>query len=187
MQLTAHDIDRLKYSVAYARDENAYKQLFIFFHPQLFRFACHITADRELSEEIVSDVMMRIWEMETRLIDVENLRLYLFRAIKNASLTHLNTRKIDFVEMENSLFNLATSNTPEQGLLNLELKDRIERAIQSLPPKCQCVFRLIKEEGFSYKHTSSILGISPNTIENHMALAFKKISHYLYGYLNKDI
>jgi RNA polymerase sigma-70 factor (ECF subfamily) len=38
------------------------------------------------------------------------------------------------------------------------------------------VFVLIKENDFKYKEVAEILGISVKTVENHLAIALKKIS-----------
>jgi RNA polymerase sigma-70 factor (ECF subfamily) len=49
--------------------------------------------------------------------------------------------------------------------------------------KCQLVFRLIKEEGLSYKEVSKVLEISQNTIETHMRIALRKIRMDLQQFL----
>jgi RNA polymerase sigma-70 factor (ECF subfamily) len=49
------------------------------------------------------------------------------------------------------------------------------------------VFKLIKEEGFSYKKVSGILEISQNTIETHMRIALKRIKVSLNNYLSEKI
>jgi RNA polymerase sigma-70 factor (ECF subfamily) len=184
--LTPNDIAQLQYDVAYKRDERAYKQLFIFFYPQLFRFASQIINNVEASEEIVLDVMMRIWEMESRLGEVSNLKVYLFKAIKNSSLTYLSSKKVSLIELDEINSKETSSYNPDQNLLDLELKEYINNAVQSLPHKCKWVYRLIKEEGFTYKEASAVLNVSINTIENHMAIAFKRISQHLHRYLKEN-
>jgi len=184
--ITSDDIAQLQYNVAYKRDEKAYRHLFIYFYPQLYRFASQILNNVEASEEIVLDVMMRIWEMESRLGEVNNLKVYLFTAIKNSSLTYLNSKKINLVELDEIKVRKISAYNPDQKLLDLELKEHINDAVQSLPYKCKWVFRLIKEEGFSYKEASAVLNVSIKTIESHMAMAFKRISRHLHSYLKDE-
>jgi DNA-directed RNA polymerase specialized sigma24 family protein len=52
----------------------------------------------------------------------------------------------------------------------------IEQAINQLPPKTKLVFQMAKIEGLKYKEIAEILGISVNTIDNHIANAIKKLS-----------
>ena len=60
-----------------------------------------------------------------------------------------------------------------------ELGYEIQKAIQMLPPKRREVFRRCKEELLSYEDVSAKLGISRNTIKEHMVLAMRFIKEYL--------
>ncbi len=52
---------------------------------------------------------------------------------------------------------------------------RIYKAIESLPPKCRMIFRLVKEDGLRYKEVADILHLSVKTVENQLAIAVRKI------------
>lgn len=185
MNLSGQDILFLQNRVAYTRDEEAYKKVFFHFHSSLHRFAHHILKDADTTEEIVSDVMMRIWDMGSKLAQVENLNLYLFTATKNACLTQLAKNKLAKVQWDEGIENALadTGDNPEQQLLYSEIETKVERAVAGLPPQCQLVFRLIKEEGFSYREVAVIAEISQNTIETHMRIALRKIKLALDSYL----
>jgi RNA polymerase sigma-70 factor (ECF subfamily) len=185
LNLTVQDILFLQHRVAYTRDEHAYKRLFFHFHPPLFRFAYNIVQDTDLAEEIVSDVMMKLWDLGSRLAQVDKLNAYLFTAIKNTALTRLSSNKLQQVALDEWMENTVSdkTDTPETRLLLAETEQRIEAAVTSLPRQCQLVYRLIKEEGFSYKQVAVILEISQNTIETHMRIALKKIRLALDHYL----
>jgi len=185
LNLTAQEILFLQNKVAYIRDEQCYKKLFFHFNTSLYRLSLNITQDKAVAEDIVSDVMMKIWMMGSRLAQIENLKIYLLTAVKNAALTHLATKKPVSFELDDAVEISCsdTMDTPEKILLGTEVAQKIEAAILSLPPKCQLVFRLIKEEGLSYKEVSKVLEISQNTIETHMRMAFKKIRVDLESFL----
>ena len=74
---------------------------------------------------------------------------------------------------------------PDQQLLSMELSSLIEQTVQALPPQCQLVYRLIKEEELSYKEAGAVLELSQNTLETHMRLALKKLRRTLDAYLMK--
>lgn len=137
-------------------------------------------------EEIVSDVFLKIWLMDEKLGVVEDLTTYLFKATKNSCLNFLQSaaHKKDLVTDDLS------GNIPERLFENpdsdpSEVQLLLEKAVHNLPPKCQMIFRLIKENGLSHKQVMDILNVSQNTIETQMRIALKKIREQLNSYMYK--
>lgn len=174
----------LQYKIAVNRNEKAYKELFLHFHQPLIAFSFLITKSKEASEEIFSDVFMKIWSMGAELNNIEHLKVYLYKCMKNASLNYLaKSSRRAIIDIDSLPFdNLKNETTPENLLTHQELKESLSKAISSLPLKCGMVFKLIKEENLSYKQVAEILSISVNTIEGHMTTALKKISYSLQRY-----
>jgi RNA polymerase sigma-70 factor (ECF subfamily) len=142
--------------------------------------------DRSVSEEIVSDMMLKVWEMGNKLSQIQHLKIFLITSVKNACFTYLASKKhqqslnesIDYEEISP-----CNGDNPEQLYIFSEVTQRVNKVITSLPMKCQLVFRLIKEEGLSYKEVSKVLEISQNTIETHMRIALRKIRMDLQQFL----
>ncbi len=187
VNLSVQDILFLQNRVAYVRDEQAYKKIFFHFHSSLYRFAFNMVHNAEAADEIVSDVMMKVWGLGNKLAQVDKLTLYLFTSVKNASFTFLAKNKqekvIPLTEKIEDATVASHADEAEYHLLLSEIEQKIEAAIVSLPPQCQLVYRLIKEEGFSHKEVCAILEIAQNTIETHMRIALKKIRLSLDSYL----
>jgi RNA polymerase sigma-70 factor (family 1) len=184
--LTQQEILYCQSKVAYYRDEQSYKRLFLYFHPMLFRFSYNILRNKCLSEEIVSDVMLKLWVMNNKLSQIQHLKLFLITSVKNASLTHLSSKKSSDLSSSNSYpeeTHFDSSENPEERYIFSEVTQRVNVVVASLPMKCQLVFRLVKEEGMSYKEVSKILEISQNTIETHMRIALRKIRMDLQNFL----
>ena len=188
MNLQAKDILFLQNRVAYIRDEIAYKKLFFHFYTPLHRFSISIVKDFEVAEEIVSDTMMKIWDMGNKLATIEKLDSYLFTSIKNACFTFLSKKKQETSDIDTiSANDISNYENPETQMLVSEIEKQISSCVNNLPPQCVMVFKLIKEEGFSYKKVSGILEISQNTIETHMRIALKRIKASLNNYLSEKI
>ena len=180
------DIVQLQHRVAIARDQQAYKALFKYFHKPLIGFGTSIVKSKEAAEEIYSDIMLKIWDLGAALISIGNLKVYLFISVKNAALNYLaKYYKIKTVDIETLDLKLPHVNTPEEDLLSSEFQRTLAQAIKSLPAKSQLVYKLIKEEGFSYKQVADVLEISVNTVEGHMSTALKKLSTSLSAYLRQ--
>jgi RNA polymerase sigma-70 factor (family 1) len=166
----------------FQNDQTAYKELFELFYNKLFRLAFIITKSRELSEEIVSDVFIGIWRRRENVLAINNLRLYLYVSVKNTSLNYLaQLTKTGFVSLEELDFEpLQPFSNPEQMLVTKEMNQRLYKAIQSLPPRCRMIFKLVKEDGLSYKEAATVLNLSVGTIDNQLVLAIKKLSKALF-------
>jgi RNA polymerase sigma-70 factor (family 1) len=178
------DIIQLQRNVANDRDFRSYEVLFKHFHKQLINFGASIVKSREAAEEVYSDVMLKIWDLGTSLNNINDLKIYLFTSVKNASLNYLaKYNKVHTVDIDSINLKLTHINTPEDHMLASEFHYKLYSAIQSLPTKAQLVFRLIKEDGFNYKQAAEILGISVYTVEGHMTNALKKLSISLRHYL----
>ena len=174
----------MQHGVAIARDQQAYETLFKFFHKSLISFGTSIVKSKEAAEEIYSDVMLKLWDLGPDLININDLKVYLFVSVKNASLNYLGKYyKLKTVDIETIHLELKDVKTPEEALLSSEFQNTLAQAIRSLPPKSQLVYKLIKEEGFSYKQVAEVLEISVNTVEGHMSTALKKLSISLSTYL----
>jgi len=171
-------LKKLIIKIAVYDDAIAYKELFLLYHQKLVSFSSSITQSKELSEEVVSDVFVKIWANRSSLTRIENFHLYVYVITKNLSINSLLKQKrektftLDDAVVEfKSLYH-----DPEQLLITREMHKRILVAIGDLPPKCQLIFKLIKEDGLKYREVAELLNLSLKTIENQMTIALKKIA-----------
>lgn len=159
-------------------DALAFKELFLLYHPRLIQFSYSIIFSNFQAEEIVSDVFTKIWLKRKTLIKIKNLHLYLYVSTKNLSINYLirekkeKTFSLDEVVVEFRNFSF----DPEQVLLGAEMHRRIHFAILQLPPQCQLIFKLIKEDELKYREVAQLLNLSLKTVENQMTIALRKIS-----------
>ena len=171
------NIPELQRRVALYDDEPAYKEIFFTFYNSLVRFALTFVEDRETAEEVVSDVMMKVWEKRKTLHSIDNLRVYLYISTRNTALNYLAKRKIAAVSLDHMDLDFPTTYpNPEQLMITAEMVRRINHAVNSLPPRCKLVYRLVKEDRLPYKDVAQILDISIKTIDNQLAIALRKIS-----------
>ncbi|MCF3112203.1 sigma-70 family RNA polymerase sigma factor [Niabella sp. CC-SYL272] len=175
----------LQNRVAYLQDEAAYKKLFFHFHPVLLKFARAILNNRADAEEVVSEVLLKVWTMGRELNYVEHLPLFLYKSTRNKAFDYLRKRNsgLPVTAISGAEEQLADPSHTEYKLITNELDRRFQHAVSNLPKQCQLVFRLVKEQGFTYKQVTEILEISLNTAETHMRLALKKIRVALDDYL----
>ncbi|WP_121810455.1 RNA polymerase sigma-70 factor [Mucilaginibacter kameinonensis] len=165
-------------------DENAFELFFHVLNNSLIKFCVLYVHQREIAEEIVSDVFVKCWLNRKNLTEIQNPETYLFVAAKNQSLNHIkkySTIHLVQIEETNSVEFVNTYN-PQKEIENKELIFRMDQAIAGLPQQCRIVFRLIKEDGMKYKEVAEILNISPRTVQTQLFRAIKKLSVVLTQY-----
>jgi len=171
-------IEILSKKISQNSDQQAFKELYLVFFDRLYKFAFSILHSSEFAEEAVNDVFLNIWQKRSSLKNIENLRNYLFMSTKNTSFNYLSKfRKERNTTLDDVLVRFEIDElTPETAFFTNEVRMEIEQAINQLPPKTKLVFQMAKIEGLKYKEIAEILGISVNTIDNHIANAIKKLS-----------
>lgn len=148
---------------------------------ELLLYALSFVRNQEIAEELVSDVYVKIWHKRSELPTIQNIRSYLFIAVKNSCLSHLRkmkNEKIVFIDEYND-FLFPTVESNDEKTLEKEMLTKIYKAIGELPPKCKEAFSLAKINGFKHREIAEIMNISEKTVNNHLVTALKKITEAL--------
>jgi len=166
-----------------ADDSGAFKQFFDLLYPRFYRLAFYYVRSDVLSEELVSDVFLKIWNNRKKLPEIERLDFYFFQSVKNQAFTYLKRESnLPFGDERTLKSSRIEYNEPENLMIARELAAKIEESIRQLPEKCEMIFRLVREDDMSYKEVAELLDIAPKTVENQMHIALKKIKAALDEY-----
>ncbi len=166
-------------------DEQAFNTLFKSWYVRLLTFAKHYFSVTEVSEEVVSDVFVWLWQNKSLLVDVRNPESYLYIAVKNRCLNELRKMKYKHQFIEEAVaINLSTvNNTPHKDMEREELFRKLNDLVNALPRQRRLIFKMIKEDGLTAKQTAEILQLSPRTVETHLYKAIKKLEEEITDYL----
>jgi RNA polymerase sigma-70 factor (family 1) len=171
----------LLHRIQYGNDETAFEEFYRSQVFRLFQFAFAFVHNKELSEEIVNDVFLKLWQNRSRIDQIGNFSVYMYVAIKNTAANYLRQvkakNKDDFYDLTVEHFYLSPD--PEQLLMTRELKKKIEHSIDRLPPRCKLIFKLVKEDGLTCAEVSAILDVSYKTITTQLTIALKKLEEQL--------
>lgn len=159
-------------------DEAAFTQLYLHFGKKLTQFAFSLVRSKEIAEELVEDVFVKIWSGRQMIGAIENITVYLYVAVKNKSLNTLSQKAKELVVapfdyLDSTVDEFAAD--PYDLMITSEMMNKMYHAIDSLPPRCKMIFKLIREDGLKYKEVAEILNISVNTIDAQMAIAVRRI------------
>jgi RNA polymerase sigma-70 factor (family 1) len=161
-----------------------FEQVFKKYYERLCNYANTILNDMDEAEEIVQSTFLGIWEKRENIQIHTAIKSYLYQSVHNSCINHLNHLKVRSSHREYSINNTDLSiDSSSYTVIANELEAEIEKAINSLPPQCQTVFRLSRFDGLSYAEIARKLTISVKTIENHMGKALRIMREELKDYL----
>jgi RNA polymerase sigma-70 factor (ECF subfamily) len=142
-----------------------------------FRLANALLKNREEAEDVVQDILLKLWMLKDEMNEVENLKAYLLRMTRNNSLDKLKTKKINTISLE------AMENKAYYSFSVEELQsDRYKRALVAicdLPEMQRTVLQMRDVEGISYQEISNILEMEESAVRTNLSRARKKVREAL--------
>lgn len=168
-----------------------FEEIYVSWFSRMKYFALEYVVSEEDAENIVQDVFTELWERKEILAYDVNLVALLFTSIKNRCIDLLRHRivvreAVNLIQEEYQAtlrVKLASLELFDQSMLSEQEVERIiTEVINALPEKCREIFIKSKIEGKKQKEIAAELNISIKTVENQMAIAYKKIKNDLKDY-----
>ena len=161
-------------------DQKAFELLFSIYFARLNDFAKHVVKDDAISQDIVQDVFVKVWENKAK-IESLHLEAYLFRLVRNRcidSIKHLKVENNRMHEIEISsrweeLYRIDFIGNEPYVLIEQELKNKIEKTITDLPDRCREVFIMSRMDGLKNKEIAEKLDINIKNVERHLNRALQ--------------
>lgn len=154
-------------------DKKALTLIYDKYWKPLFIASYNILKNKEVCEEIIQDVFVDIWTRRSEIQIKVSLQSYLYACVRYKVFAEFRKNKTIRVELFEDLNNRFQYATPETKVMYKELEMQIARAVDSLPEKCQKVYRLSRNEQLTHREIAQKLNISTKTVENHITNALK--------------
>jgi RNA polymerase sigma-70 factor (ECF subfamily) len=155
--------------------ENVGERL-ISFLPNLRRFAISLCRARDVADDLVQQTCERALAAAHSFEPNTRFDAWVFRILLNLWLDQLRRQKtagpaVDIDEMHD--LSVASGEAQSEARLALE---RVQRALQQLPPEQREVLVLVCIEDLSYRDTADVLDIPVGTVMSRLARARKALS-----------
>lgn len=174
--------DNLLLSVK-AGNEHAFKKVYEEYSQALFSIAIKYLRSKELAEDAVHDVFIKLWNNRKKLNEEGSLKGFLFTATKNHVLNMLisNREKVKkhvLVQYQQKI----DKQTPNNISSLAEYRELCQQAVLQLPDRMREVFELRTNEGLTNQEVAEYLGISENTVKVH----YYKATSFIRDYANEN-
>ena len=171
------DISKLQHLIS-QNDRNAFDRFYHLFYEQVFRFAYYFVKDKDVCNEVVTNVFLAIWKARSKFAKVANVETYMYVITRNEATRLLRSNSnhlhvsLDEIPMQ---FEPVEGHSPDHGLLYGEIEVLLGKVISELPEKSRLAFLMSRQEGLATKDIAGILSISESTVRVQLKIATDKI------------
>ena len=172
-------------------NEKTFKQIMKSYLPRLYSFVNIYIVDKEVTEEIMQDTFMALWNQRRDLDDETCLITYLMVVSRNKCLNYLqhlqvredvNEQLLNHAEWELNT-RISTLEACDPGeLFTAEAQEIVNKTLAGLPEQTRVVFIMSRYENKSHKTIAETLGITTKGVEYHISKALKKLHTSLKDY-----
>ena len=170
-----------EYIIAEIKKGNSliFKDVYRIYYSPLCRFAHKYFDKKEEAEDIVQETMVKMWEQRNKL-EINNLKTYLFSAVKNGCLNRLKhlivvQKHNETTAIEIKLIELESDNEFFDEETKI-LERKVFEAIEDLPEQCGKIVKLKYIDGMKSKDIAIMTNLSPRTVETHLYKGLKVLS-----------
>jgi len=160
--------------------ETAFTEIYNRYHRGIYLYLLDFVKLPQLAEDIVHEVFMKLWEARERITITTSFSAYLYRICHNKGIDALKKIAKDAALRKEIL------EYTDPGLITFEAENKMishyeeicRQAIAELTPQRQKIFILCKEKGKTYDEVAMELGISRNTVKEHMVHSLRFLRNY---------
>ncbi len=166
-------------------NEFAFRQLFDKYRNKIYSLGMHLTRSEILSEEIVQDVFLKVWEKREQLSDIDYFNAWLRTVARNTCSNYLRSMAMEKLTMKRYAVDSASETaSPEDEITSKEFEQIINAAIRQLPPQQKKVYLLSRQSGKKQEEIAREMNISIYTVKEYLKLAQRSIRQHIESNLD---
>lgn len=157
-------------------NHDSFQKLFEHYSVPLYNFAYGYLKSKELTEDLIQEVFLKIWNKRKEIKTNTSFQSYLFTIALNAVRKYFNKVSQLNDYKHQVLIELSDNQSDLDQSINYEsLLTKLDEFICEMPEKRREVFIKKKFEEKSLKEIAEELSITPKTVEYHITEAMKNL------------
>jgi RNA polymerase sigma-70 factor (ECF subfamily) len=142
---------------------------------KLYRYALRFVKDSDSAEDVVQDVMSKLWQKRNEADAIENLEAWLMVLTRNRSLDLLRRMKDNHVSVDEAYTVKDKEPAADKILETSDLLRLLESCLNQLPEKQRTVFHLREIEQMAYEEIAQVTGFNLDDVKVSLFRARKHI------------
>ena len=141
-------------------DPLAFEDLVREFQADAFRFAWHLTRDRQLAEDVTQEAFLRAFRFLKGFRGDRKFGSWLFSIVRNCAMDALRSQRRSDAPWEDQFL--------PRSVADPAARAELEAALRSVSAEHREAFLLVEVFGLSYQETADVLGVAVGTVKSRM-------------------
>lgn len=147
-------------------DQKAFEKVYHSYFRQLCSFAEEIVGNRHVSEDIVIDSFVKLFQKRPDFTNTFKLKSFLFTLVHNASLNYIKAAKRHAISNKEIGYLQQYQENSQRALIHSEIMQAIYSEIENLPQQCRQIVKLSFIEGKSTINIAKEMNLAYQTVQN---------------------
>lgn len=170
-------------SLRLSDDEPTFEKIYKHFFKPLHAYALNLLKNEDEARDLVQHIFLRLWKRKNKPEFNESVEAYLYGAVSHECLNYLRNENMRINQREPIADSMGYQNKTDAGMELIELKGKLQHAVNDLPEGCRAIFQLSRFEQLKYQEIADYLRISIKTVEAQMGKALGMLVLKLVDYL----
>ncbi|MFH5834269.1 RNA polymerase sigma factor [Halalkalibaculum sp. DA384] len=162
-------------------NEQAFSAIYDRYHRQLFHLAKKYVKEKELAEDALQDVFVKLWNKRRELDPSRSIKSFLFTMLKNHLLNMIRDRKNSILSHYTPLEEeqVPVDNIIENKIYREEYREILERGVAKLSEGKREVFKMKVFKNYTNARVAKERSVSVHTVKSQFYQGCKFIRKYL--------
>ena len=143
-------------------------------HHAFYRLGC-----KEDSEDIVQNVIVKLYNKKERYVNIENPITYVFKSVSNACLDYMRANKSNYSKINEDDVLLETSKDAHKAITEQEEYERVNKILERIPDEQAEILRLRIIDEMSFIEIAEVIGIPVTTAKSRFKYGIDKVKNIL--------
>ena len=160
-------------------EEEVYSSLFRANSKTVYNYIYYKFGNEEKAYDVVQEAFIKLWENCAK-VSPQKAKSFVYTVANNLYLNLIKAEKVRQKHASDAK-RPVSHESPEFLLEEQEYKEKLDRALASLPENQRTVFLLNRIDGKKYAEIAEMEGVSVKAIEKRMHLALKTLRNHIEG------
>lgn len=176
-------------------DLAARERIVLDYQKMVYNLALRLTRDRDEAAVVLQETFLKVFRALPRFRSRSRLKTWIYRIATNEALSRIRrARGRSFVELDDldadpeldlSFAARSLQQNPHDLLENRELRDRLDAAMDDLPPRHRTAFVLVDIEGLPLREAAAYAGVTLPAMKTDLHRARLFLRNRLASYLEE--